>query len=259
MNILVVEDDRVFAIQLVQLLLKEGFIVDCCDSFEGAMARARVRDFDLAVVDLMLPPTFSEEGIRVLHQLRIRSPRIRCLMATVKAEHTTEVVARAMEAGAEFFFDKNGHDFVGRLISRIKDIANSMNDAIFISHGHDQRLLLLLQRFIETKLNRRTLVLSELPGRGRTIVEKLEDASDECNSAIVIITKDDEMRDGGKRGRQNVIHEIGFFQGKYGRKNVILLAEEGVELFTNISGIVRINFDAEHFEEVFEEIRNDLE
>ena len=44
------------------------------------------------------------------------------------------------------------------------------------------------------------------------------------------------------RARQNVVHEIGFFQGKYGRSRVVLLAEQGVEIFTNISGIVRIDF-----------------
>jgi len=60
------------------------------------------------------------------------------------------------------------------------------------------------------------------------------------------------------RARQNVIHEIGFFQGKYGRKNVVLLCEEGVELFSNISGIVYIQFDRNHFPEVFEQLRNEL-
>ena len=76
--------------------------------------------------------------------------------------------------------------------------------------------------------------------------------------AIILLTKDDEMADGSMRSRQNVIHEIGFFQGKYGRKNVILLCEEGVELFSNISGIVYIQFDRNHFAEVFEQLRNEL-
>ena len=56
------------------------------------------------------------------------------------------------------------------------------------------------------------------------MVEKLEATeAEKCNKAVILLTKDDEMADGSMRSRQNVIHEIGFFQGKYGRKNVILL------------------------------------
>ena len=98
-----------------------------------------------------------------------------------------------------------------------------------------------------------------MPNRGLTIVEKLEKASAFCNCAIVLLTKDDEITDGGMRPRQNVIHEIGFFQGKYGRNKVILLCERGVELLSNISGIMRIEFDVTHFEAVYDAIRMELD
>ena len=97
-----------------------------------------------------------------------------------------------------------------------------------------------------------------MANNGLTIVEKLERASNYCNAAIILLTKDDETKDGGMRARQNVIHEIGFFQGKLGRKNVILLCEEGVEIFSNISGIVRISFSLNHFEETYEDLRREL-
>src|ERR1035437_2115799 len=95
--------------------------------------------------------------------------------------------------------------------------------------------------------------------RGLTIVEKLERVSEECWFAVILMTKDDEQKDGGVRVRQNVVHEIGFFQGKYGRKNVVLLAERGVEVFSNISGIVRIDFEPNHFGEAFEDLRREIE
>jgi predicted nucleotide-binding protein len=72
------------------------------------------------------------------------------------------------------------------------------------------------------------------------------------------MTGDDELRDGGVRARQNVIHELGFFQGRYGRDKVILLVEEGVELFSNISGIIYIRFDPNNFGATFESLRLEI-
>lgn len=57
----------------------------------------------------------------------------------------------------------------------------------------------------------------------------------------------------------NVIQEVGFFQGKYGRNKVILLCEKGVDLFSDISGIMRIDFEANHFEAAYDSIRRELE
>jgi predicted nucleotide-binding protein len=128
-----------------------------------------------------------------------------------------------------------------------------------LSHGHNELLKLKLKDFLQTKLKQTPVILAEQPNRGLTIVEKLERASEECWFAIILMTKDDEQQGGGVRARQNVVHEIGFFQGKYGRKNVILLAERGVEVFSNISGIVRIEFDANHFGEAFEGVRKEIE
>ena len=116
----------------------------------------------------------------------------------------------------------------------------------------------ILKDFIQNHLDRQPLILSELPNYGRTVVEKLEDASKMCNAAIILLTKDDETKEGGMRARQNVIHEIGFFQGKYGRNKVILLYEQGVEIFSNISGILRIEFSSNHFEEIYENLRTEL-
>ena len=92
-----------------------------------------------------------------------------------------------------------------------------------------------------------------------TIVEKLERVSQLCTFAVIVMTRDDEIKDGGLRARQNVVHELGFFQGKFGRRNVVLLVEGGVELFSNISGIVYIGFDRANIEGAFESLRLEIE
>jgi predicted nucleotide-binding protein len=42
--------------------------------------------------------------------------------------------------------------------------------------------------------------------------------------------------------RENVMHEIGYFHGRFGRDRVILLHEEGVNVPTNLAGIAYVPF-----------------
>jgi predicted nucleotide-binding protein len=44
------------------------------------------------------------------------------------------------------------------------------------------------------------------------------------------------------RVRENVMHEIGFFQGRYGRTGAVLMHEDGVNIPTNLSGVAYIPF-----------------
>ena len=112
---------------------------------------------------------------------------------------------------------------------------------IFISHGTapDWREV---QQFIERDLSIQTLELAQEPNRGRTVLQKLTEESDLCSYAVVVMTGDDRVQDGASRARENVMHEIGYFQGKFGLVNVCLLHEEGVNIPSNIHGLVYIPF-----------------
>ena len=99
---------------------------------------------------------------------------------------------------------------------------------VFVTHGRSA-LWREVGAFIEKECNPtlETLELATRPGRGRTIIEKLEQESRHCSYAVVVMTGDDETADGETRARENVIHEIGYFQGRYGRSRVCLLHGEG--------------------------------
>jgi predicted nucleotide-binding protein len=56
------------------------------------------------------------------------------------------------------------------------------------------------------------------------------------------MTGDDQIQGDSTRARQNVMHEIGFFQGKFGLPNVCLLYEEETDIPSNIHGLVYIPF-----------------
>lgn len=73
-------------------------------------------------------------------------------------------------------------------------------------------------------------------------MQKLNDEAEKCSFAVVVMTGDDQMGTGSPRARENVLHEIGFFQGKLGLENVCLLHEEGTSIPSNIHGLVYIPF-----------------
>jgi predicted nucleotide-binding protein len=112
---------------------------------------------------------------------------------------------------------------------------------IFISHGrsNDWREV---QAHIDRDLGIATLELAQEPNRGRTVLQKLTEESDRCGYAVVVMTGDDELAGDAPRARQNVVHEIGFFQGKFGLPSVCLLYEEGTDIPSNIHGLVYIPY-----------------
>ena len=112
---------------------------------------------------------------------------------------------------------------------------------VFISHGSSQDWM-QVQNYIEKDLEIDTLELAQEPNKGRTVLQKLNEESDKCSYAVVVMTGDDVISDSETRTRENVMHEIGFFQGKYGLAKVCLLYEEGTNIPSNIHGLVYIPF-----------------
>lgn len=112
---------------------------------------------------------------------------------------------------------------------------------IFIVHGHDGELKQSVARIIE-KQGIKAIILSEQANKGRTIIEKFEDYSD-VGGAICLFTADDLGRAkndaiDNTRARQNVVLETGYFMGKLGRDHVVLLADKGIEMPSDLSGVV---------------------
>ena len=112
---------------------------------------------------------------------------------------------------------------------------------VFISHGRAQDWR-EVQAYIEKDVGLETAELAQEPNAGRTILAKLCECSDLCDSAVIVMTGDDKDDAGVARARENVMHEIGFFQGKYGLSRVCLLHEEGVSIPSNIQGLVYSGF-----------------
>jgi len=115
---------------------------------------------------------------------------------------------------------------------------------IFIVHGHDGELKEAVARIVE-KQNIDPIILSEQANTGLTIIEKFEKNSD-VGCAICLFTADDLGRSKSEssdkpRARQNVVFEAGYFIGKLGRERIIILSDSGIEIPSDLAGVVYTN------------------
>src|SRR5438132_4502023 len=96
MKILVVEDDRKVAGFIEQGLREEGYAVDVAPDGDEATMLAHVYEYDLLVLDVMLP---KKTGLQVAAELRREGSKTPILMLT--ARDATEDVVRGLDAGAD--------------------------------------------------------------------------------------------------------------------------------------------------------------
>ncbi|OGT93199.1 MAG: hypothetical protein A2057_05820 [Ignavibacteria bacterium GWA2_35_9] len=132
---------------------------------------------------------------------------------------------------------------------------------VFIIHGSDEAKWRELKDIFQSTFRLNPIVLQEQADVGKTLIEKFEHYADTCSYAVAIFTPDDEVLD--KNGekylqtRPNVIYELGWFCGRLGRKNVMLLLKEGTSIFSDFGGIVQKRF-SKNVSEKISEIRSDL-
>jgi len=82
----------------------------------------------------------------------------------------------------------------------------------------------------------------------------LEEMLDSSSFALLVMTGEDETKDGKTLARQNVVHEAGLFQGKLGFSRAIILLEDGTEEFSNIHGLQQIRFSKGRIRESFGDV-----
>jgi hypothetical protein len=112
---------------------------------------------------------------------------------------------------------------------------------IFIGHGRNQQWRDLKDQ-LQDLHGYRVVEFGSGARAGMTIQEVLYKMLGESSFAVLVLTGEDETVEGGQRARQNVVHEVGLFQGRLGFKRAIMLIEDGVEGFTNVDGVEHITF-----------------
>ena len=130
------------------------------------------------------------------------------------------------------------------------DSVNNKNKKIFIGHGGSDMWRELKDFIVET-LELPYDEFNRISAVGKSTSDRLKEMLEESFIAIIIMTGEDEQPDGSLRARENVIHEIGLFQGKLGFEQTIILLEDGCKDFSNIHGITHISFPKGKIESTF--------
>ncbi|MFZ2209565.1 MAG: TIR domain-containing protein, partial [Porticoccaceae bacterium] len=94
---------------------------------------------------------------------------------------------------------------------------------------------------------------------GLTTFDRLSQMLSSASFAFLVMTAEDEHADKTIHARENVIHEVGLFQGRLGPRRAIILLEEGCNEFTNIVGLSQIRFPRSRPYAAYEEMRRVLE
>lgn len=101
MRILIAEDERELNELITQRLIKEHYSVDACYDGEEALDYLRMADYDVLILDIMMPKI---DGLTVLKQLRDANDPIAVLLLTAKDSVDDRV--KGLDAGADDYLIK---------------------------------------------------------------------------------------------------------------------------------------------------------
>lgn len=138
-------------------------------------------------------------------------------------------------------------------LDKSKIIVETKPIKIFIGHGHDKQWR-DLRDHIQDQHGFNVTAYEIGPRAGLSVKEVLESMLEESYMAFLILTCEDIDTDGEMHARENVVHEVGFFQGRLGFKRAIVVLENGVHEFSNILGINQIRFSKGNIRETFGDV-----
>ena len=127
MRVLLVEDDAVMAEGIKMMLESEAMVVDVAEHGEDGLEIGKLYDYDIIILDLMLPDM---DGIEVLR--RLRDSRVKTPVLILSGLTESEMKVKGLSTGADDYltkpFDK------AELLARIQAIVRR-------SKGHSQSII----------------------------------------------------------------------------------------------------------------------
>jgi len=171
-----------------------------------------------------------------------------CIYLDSDEKYTSVRVAFSERSKIELIFQ-----IFERNLNESRIVTESEPLTIFIGHGHNPQWRDLKDHLHE----KHGLAVNHYeigPRAGKSIKEVLEEMLDESSFALLVLTGEDMSIDGELHARENVIHELGLFQGRIGFTRAIVLLEEGAKEFSNILGINQLRFAKGRIKETFGDV-----
>jgi len=120
LKILVIEDERVLAESMASHLGKEGFVVELVFSYDDAVEKVNLYEYDCVVVDINLPGGTGFDIVEMLKRIKASSGII-----IVSARDALEDRIRSLEIGSDDYLTKPFH--LSELNARVKAILRRRN------------------------------------------------------------------------------------------------------------------------------------
>lgn len=171
MRLIIAEDSVLLRAGLERLLTDAGHeIVGSLGTAEQLVATAAREAPDLAIVDVRMPPTFTDEGIRAAVLLRDQSPEVAILVLSqyVEERYASELIATSTKG-------------LGYLLKeRVADVEEFLEAVTTVASGGTVLDPEVVAQIVVR--SRRTDDLGQLTGRERDVLELM--AQGKSNSAI---------------------------------------------------------------------------
>ncbi len=118
MRILLVEDDTSTAKSVELVMKSEGFVVDTTDLGEDGLEIGKLYDYDIIILDLMLPDIDGYEVLRRLRAARVKTP---VLILSGLSEPDQKI--KGFGYGADDYLTKPFN--MGELIARVQAVVQA--------------------------------------------------------------------------------------------------------------------------------------
>jgi len=213
MRILVVEDEKKVASFLAQGLREEGYAVDVAHDGDDGLLKALVHDYDLLLLDVMVP---GKSGLEIVREVRSRERATPVLMLT--ARDAEQDIVLGLDAGADDYLTKPfGFD---ELLARVRALIRRGGAAqpSRLSYGgvdldrvkhaalrHGQRLDLTPKEF---QLLEFFLLNAEQVVRRTELLEKVWDLSFDPMSNVVDVHVGHLRRKLARAGGGDLLHTV---------------------------------------------------
>jgi DNA-binding NarL/FixJ family response regulator len=166
MRVAIAEDSVLLREGLARLLGDAGLdVVAQCEDADELLRKAKSHDLDVAIVDIRLPPTHSDEGLRAALEIRAHQPAVGVL-----------VLSQYVELGLAMKLLADSADGVGYLLKdRISDVKEFVSAVERVAAGGSA----IDPIIVSTLLSRRRSddPLSELTPREREVLELMATGS----------------------------------------------------------------------------------
>ena len=160
MRVVIAEDSLLLREGLERLLADNGFdLVGSCDTADDLLAMVKSRTPDVAIIDIRLPPTHSDEGLRAALVIRTEHPSVGVL-----------VLSQYLELGLALKLLADSADGVGYLLKdRISDVKEFVASVRRVAEGGSALDPLIVSRLVAKR--RSDDPLAALTPREREVLE----------------------------------------------------------------------------------------